>query len=129
MFYGREPVSLAPSRVLAVYRSTADHTKCDNWPHCNHWRYRPVGHDSSLDVLLCLSMNHPDDAGYATVNECLLKSGSTFTNVGSRTGSHVYVTGRTSTPDDPAFCGTSGSTYWRSGDCPAFGYTVCWRWR
>jgi len=88
----------------------------------------PVAQDPGLDVLLCLSMNYPDDAGYATVNECLLKSGNTFTNIGSCTGSNVVVTGRTSTPDDPAFCGSDGSTYWRPGDYPSFGYTVCWRW-
>ncbi|MFD9124077.1 hypothetical protein [Kitasatospora sp. NPDC059571] len=116
-------------KVLATYRGTADHGKCDNWPHYNYWRTMAATGHSGLDVLLCLSMNYPDDAGYATVNECLLKSGNTFTNVGSCARSNVYVTGRTGTPDDPAFCGTSGSTWWRSGDYPAFGYTVCWRWR
>jgi hypothetical protein len=73
--------------------------QCDNQLQCDYWRYMLVGHDSTLDVLPCLSMNHPDDVGYATVNECLLKSGSTVTNVGGCTGSPVYVTGRTSTPD------------------------------
>ncbi|MFB7666926.1 hypothetical protein ACFC1R_23750 [Kitasatospora sp. NPDC056138] len=116
-------------KVLATYRGTSDSSKCNNWPHYDYWRHFSVGGNSSLDVLLCLSMNYPDDAGYATVNECLSKSGSTFTNVGSCASSNIYVTGRTGTPDDPAFCGHDGSTYWRSGDYPSFGYTVCWRWK
>lgn len=44
-------------------------------------------------------------------------------------GSNVYVTGRTSTPNYPAFCGQDASTYWRSNEFPDLGYTVCWRWR
>uniref|UniRef100_UPI002F91BCAE hypothetical protein n=1 Tax=Kitasatospora sp. NBC_01519 TaxID=2903576 RepID=UPI002F91BCAE len=74
-------------------------------------------------------MVFPDDAGYATVRECLSKSGSTFTNVGSCDRSNVYVTGRTSTPNQPSFCGQDASTYWRSNEFPDLGYTVCWRWR
>jgi len=127
--WGTQACQTGNFKVLAVYRGTSDKSKCDPWPHYNYWRFMPVGADSRLDVLLCLSMNYPDDAGYATVKECLSKSGSTFTNVGSCNASNVYVTGRTSTPNNPSFCGKDGSTYWRSADYPAFGYTVCWRWR
>lgn len=116
-------------KVLAIYRGTSDHSKCDSWPHYNQWRTVSGPKGADQDVLQCLSMVFPDDAGYATVRECLSKSGSTFTNVGSCDRSNVYVTGRTSTPNSPAFCGQDASTYWRSNEFPDLGYTVCWRWR
>ncbi|WP_405009890.1 hypothetical protein [Kitasatospora sp. NBC_01539] len=119
----------AAFKVLAVYRGTGDHSKCDSWPHYNQWRTVPGPKGADQDVLQCLSMVFPDDAGYATVRECLFKSGSTFTNVGSCDRSNVYVTGRTTTPDNPAFCGQDASTYWRSNEFPDLGYTVCWRRR
>ncbi|MFF3215839.1 hypothetical protein ACFYYB_35135 [Streptomyces sp. NPDC002886] len=119
----------AAFKVLAVYSGTSDHSKCDSWPHYNQWRTVPGSKGAGRDVLQCLSMVFPDDAGYASVRECLLKSGSTFTNVGSCERSNVYVTGRTSTPNNPAFCGQDASTYWRSNEFPDVGYTVCWRWR
>ncbi len=116
-------------KVLAVYTGTSDHSKCDGWPHYNQWRTVPGPRGADRDVLQCLSMVFPDDAGYAPVRTCLLKSGSTFTDVGSCERSNVYVTGRTSTPNYPAFCGQDASTYWRSNEFPDLGYTVCWRWR
>ncbi|MFR9800167.1 hypothetical protein ACL02U_30370 [Streptomyces sp. MS06] len=116
-------------KVLAVYRGTTAHSKCDNWPHYNRWRTMTVPGNSSLDVLLCMSMQYPDDAGYATRNECLVKSGNTFTNAGSCAKSNVYVTGRTSRYADRSFCGRDGATWWHSTYYPAFSYTVCWRWR
>ncbi|MFJ5229787.1 hypothetical protein ACIQBJ_07755 [Kitasatospora sp. NPDC088391] len=116
-------------KVLAVYYGTDDHSKCDGWPHYNQWRTVSGPRGAGRDALQCLSMVFPDDAGYATVRECLSKSGSTFTNVGSCDRSNVYVTGRTDTPNYPAFCGQDASVYWRSNDFPALGYTVCWRWR
>ncbi|WP_030276838.1 LppU/SCO3897 family protein [Streptomyces sp. NRRL B-24484] len=116
-------------KVLAVYHGTGDHSKCDSWPHYNQWRTVSGPRGADRDVLQCLSMVFPDDAGYATVRECLFKSGSTFTDVGSCDRSNVYVTGRTSTPNHPAFCGQDASTYWRSNEFPGLGYTVCWRWR
>ncbi|MFD0574174.1 hypothetical protein ACFQ0T_39345 [Kitasatospora gansuensis] len=120
---------IAAFKVLTVYSGTSDHSKCDNWPHYNHWRTVPGPKGADRDVLQCLSMVFPDDAGYATVRQCLSKSGSTFTNVGSCERSNVYVTGRTDTPNNPAFCGQDASTYWRSNEFPDLGYTVCWRWR
>ncbi|GLX54601.1 hypothetical protein Shyhy01_75500 [Streptomyces hygroscopicus subsp. hygroscopicus] len=99
------------------------------WPHYDYWRSMKVAGNSALDVLLCLSMNYPDDAGYAVRNECLVKSGHTFTNVGDCGKSNVYVTGRTNTYGDASFCGSDGCTTWPSTDYPAFAYTVCWRWR
>ncbi|MBN6545940.1 LppU/SCO3897 family protein [Actinacidiphila bryophytorum] len=118
-------------KVLAAYRGTGDHTKCTSWPHYNEWKTFTVSHDSGLDVLLCLSMNYPDDAGYATQRECLLKSGSggqaTFTNVGSCAASNVVVTGRTSRYRAASFCGNDGWTTWEPTDYPALAYTVCWR--
>ncbi|WP_405392446.1 hypothetical protein OG596_34330 [Streptomyces sp. NBC_01102] len=116
-------------KVLAVYHGTSNHSKCDSWPHYNQWRTVSGPKGAGQDVLQCLSMVFPDDAGYATVRECLSKSGSTFTNVGSCDRSNVHVTGRTSTPNHPAFCGQDGSTSWRSNEYPDLGYTVCWRWR
>jgi hypothetical protein len=118
-------------KVLATYRGTTDHAKCNSWPHYNEWKTFTVGGDSGLDVLLCLSMNYPDDAGYATQYECLLKSGSdthaTFTNTGSCASSNVVVTGRTSRYGDRAFCRNDGWTTWRSSAYPSLAYTVCWR--
>jgi len=118
-------------KVLAAYRGTSDDSKCDSWPHYNEWRHFAVARNSELDVLLCLSMNYPDDAGYATQNECLLKSGTeshvTFTNVGSCASSNVVVTGRTSRYRDSAFCGNDGWTTWEPSDYPSLAYTVCWR--
>ncbi|WP_435132726.1 LppU/SCO3897 family protein [Actinacidiphila sp. bgisy144] len=123
------PCSTGTFKVLAVYHGTTAHSKCENWPHYNQWRTMTVPGNSGLDVLLCLSMQYPDDAGYATRNECLVKSGNTFTNVGSCAKSNVYVSGRTNTYDDPAFCQGDASVWWRSNDYPTFAYTVCWRWR
>ncbi|HTJ67262.1 MAG TPA: hypothetical protein VL551_07010 [Actinospica sp.] len=120
-------------KVLAVYRGTTDSSKCSSWPHYNQWRNYTVPSDSGLDVLLCLSMNYPDDAGYATQNECLSKTGSDssphFTNTGSCSNANVYVTGRTSTYDDQSFCGNDGSTWWENPDFPALAYTMCWQYR
>ncbi|MFJ8622369.1 hypothetical protein ACIRD3_05930 [Kitasatospora sp. NPDC093550] len=127
--WGKQACQSGNFKVLAVYRGTSDHAKCTSWPHYNYWRHMPVSGDPKLDVLLCLSMNYPDDAGYATLDECLSKAGSTFTNVGSCGASNVYVTGRTGTANDWAFCGRDGATSWRSTDYPDFAYTVCWRWR
>jgi serine/threonine protein kinase len=118
-------------KVLAVYRGTSDDSKCNSWPHYNQWKRFGVAADSGLDVLLCLSMNYPDDAGYAKQNQCLLKSGSeqhaTFTNVGSCAASNVVVTGRTRQYGAAAFCGSDGWTTWRPSDFPSLAYTVCWR--
>ncbi|MFF7194569.1 hypothetical protein ACFZAM_12775 [Streptomyces sp. NPDC008079] len=118
-------------KVLATYRGTTDDAKCDSWPHYNEWKRFGVAGDSGLDVLLCLSMNYPDDAGYATQRECLLKSGAdghaTFTNVGSCASSNVVVTGRTSRYNASAFCGHDGWTTWEPPEYPALAYTVCWR--
>ncbi|HWG25520.1 LppU/SCO3897 family protein [Actinospica sp.] len=120
-------------KVLAVYRGTTDSSKCSSWPHYVQWKDFTVGGDSGLDVLLCMSMNYPDDAGYATQNECLSKTGSNsqphFTNTGSCSNSNVYVTGRTNKYDDPGFCGNDGATWWQNSDYPALAYTVCWRYR
>ena len=119
--------------VLAVYKGTTDNTKCRSWPRYNQWKTFTVDGESRLDTLLCLSMNYPDDAGYATINQCLLMSGSnshrSFTNVGSCAASNVVVTGRTSTYNASAFCGRDGSMTWRPTEFPDLAYTVCWRWR
>lgn len=120
-------------KVLATYRGTTDSSKCKNWPNYDEYRYYTVDSDSSMDVLLCLSMNYPDAVGNATQNECLEKGGTTtsptFTNTGSCSTSNVYVTGRTSTYDDPSFCGNDGATWWENSDYPNLAYTVCWAWR
>ncbi|MER5635890.1 hypothetical protein ABT095_02905 [Kitasatospora sp. NPDC002227] len=127
--WGKQACQTGNFKVLARYRGNTDEAQCKDWPNYNFWRKMPVSADSDLGVLLCLSMNYPDDLGYATVNECLSKSGSTFTNVGSCANSNVYVTGRTGTYDDPGFCGQDGAMWWRSVEYPSFAYTVCWRWR
>nr|WSX77604.1 hypothetical protein OH826_29400 [Streptomyces sp. NBC_00899] len=118
-------------KVLAAYRGTGDHGKCSSWPHYNEWKTFTVAADSGLDVLLCLSMNYPDDIGYATQRECLLKTGSetqpTFTNTGSCESSNVVVTGRTSRYHASSFCGNDGWATWQPGDYPSLAYTVCWR--
>ncbi len=118
-------------KVLAAYRGTSDSAKCNSLTHYNQWLHIPAGGYSGLDMMLCLSMNYPDDAGYATQRECLLKSGdgpkARFTNVGSCASSNVYVTGRTSTYNDAGFCNQDGWTTWENPDYPRLGYTVCWR--
>jgi hypothetical protein len=124
-----QPCRAGAFKVLAVYRGTGDHSKCASLPHYNHWRTVPGPSGANQDVLQCLSMVFPDDAGYADVNQCLRKSGDTFTNVGDCDRSNVEVTGRTDQPADPAFCGRYAYTYWRSDQFPDLGYTVCWRWR
>ncbi|HET9168600.1 MAG TPA: hypothetical protein VFN97_04155 [Actinospica sp.] len=119
-------------KVLAVYRGTTDSGKCKSLGDYDYSEYYTET-DSSLDVLLCLSMNYPDAAGDASQNECLSKSGTdshpTFTNTGSCSNSNVYVTGRTNTYDDPSFCGNDGATWWENSDFPTLAYTVCWAYR
>ena len=119
-------------KVLAVYRGTTDSGKCDSLSGDDYSEYYTES-DSTLDVLLCLSMNYPDAAGDATQNECLSKSGTdshpTFTNTGSCSNANVYVTGRTSKYDDPGFCGNDGATWWENSDFPSLAYTVCWAYR
>ncbi|WP_435642280.1 LppU/SCO3897 family protein [Streptomyces sp. H49] len=127
--WSRQSCRTGTFKVLAAYRGTTSHAKCEGLPHYNYWRSMKVAGNSALDVMLCLSMNYPDDAGYAVRNECLVKSGNTFTNVGDCGKSNVYVTGRTSAYRDASFCGSDGYTTWPSTDYPAFAYTVCWRWR
>lgn len=116
-------------RVVQRIGGTTDKSRCPsggsvdeslttstNWPQ--------------LNVLLCLSMNYPDAAGRAKVNQCLLRTvrGSTayFTAVNCNQA-NVVVTGRTHTYHDTAFCGSNGWTTWPSNDFPAFSYTVCFR--
>ncbi|MBO1416648.1 hypothetical protein J0670_18800, partial [Streptomyces sp. FH025] len=119
-------------KVLATYRGAGDGAKCDGLRNYNQWKIQ-TGPNRDSDRLLCLSMNYPDDAGYATLNECLLKSGSdekaVFTNVGSCAGSNVVVTGRSGTYDDEAFCQGYGWTTWRPNEYPKLAYTTCWRWK
>ena len=120
-------------RFLAVYRGTTDYSKCNSWPDYNEWKDYTVDNDSGLDVMLCLSMVYPDDIGYAKQYECLVESGSvdhpSFKNIDSCSGSNAEVTGRTSTYDDPSFCGSSNSVWWQNPDYPSLGYTVCWTWK
>ncbi|MYW05775.1 hypothetical protein [Streptomyces sp. SID3343] len=119
-------------KVLAVYRGSTDYAKCDGWPNYNLAKAFPVSADSGLDVLLCLSMNYPDDIGNAAVRSCLRKSGSEsqpiFTNVGTCAASNIVVSGRTSDSRDTGFCGRDGATHWSNSEYPKLGYTVCWRW-
>ena len=88
-------------------------------------------HDS-LNAVLCLTMNYPDDAGHAVMDNCLamydLDDGGRRFEFASCSESNVYVTGRTGTPDDAAFCGNDGWTWWRSSYFPELSYTMCWDW-
>ncbi|WP_406300431.1 hypothetical protein OG948_34880 (plasmid) [Embleya sp. NBC_00888] len=126
------PCQTGNFKVQAAYRDTTDTSKCNSWPNNNLWKTFTVSSDTGLNVLLCLSINYPDDLGRAAVRTCLRKSGTdahpTFTNVGSCAGSNVVVTGRTAAPRNAAFCGRDGSAYWDSPEYPALSYTVCWRW-
>ncbi|MEY9862791.1 putative membrane protein YgcG [Catenulispora sp. GAS73] len=115
-------------KVVARYPQTTDKSRCPAWPQSNE-SYSYPNSDSGLAVLLCLQMNYPDALGNAQQNECLVKNGNTFTNVDSCPSSNVVVSGRTSTYDDPAFCGHDGSSWWRPSEFPDLGYTVCWRWK
>jgi hypothetical protein len=119
-------------KVLAAYKGTTDTSKCQSWPLYDENWHSTVPDNSGLDVLLCLAMNYPDALGNATLNECLVMSGPSnapvFTNVDSCSASNVAVSGRTSTYDDPGFCGSDASVWWRPTGFPSLGYTVCWRW-
>lgn len=119
-------------KVLAVY-SGSDESKCDTWPHYNYWKRVSGPADADRDVLLCLSMNYPDAAGYAELRQCLLKSGTgdgmSFTNTGSCSSSNVVVTGRTGSYRAASFCGDNGWTTWKNPDFPELAYTVCFRRR
>ncbi|TJZ54262.1 hypothetical protein FCH28_13900 [Streptomyces piniterrae] len=130
--WDKESCETGNFKVLAVYRG-GDKSKCDGWPRYNRWQRISGPDTSNLDVLLCLSMNYPDDIGYATVRQCLLKRGSddnaTFTNTGSCGTSNVVVTGRTSRYSDAAFCGNNGWSSWRNRNYPDLAYTVCYRSR
>ncbi|WP_157982400.1 lipopolysaccharide kinase InaA family protein [Nocardiopsis sp. FIRDI 009] len=118
--------------VLAVYGGD-DASNCDGWPRYNLWKPFLGPNNADLDRVLCLSMNYPDDMGYAEVRQCLLKRGSgdtaTFTNTGSCSTSNVVVTGRTSDYGATAFCRGDGWSTWRSSEYPELAYTVCYRWR
>lgn len=132
--WSTQPCETGNFKVLAVYHGH-DEAKCDGWPHYNQWKRASGPGGSDTDVLLCLSMNYPDDGiGYAEQYQCFLKQGSgddtTFTNTGSCSTSNVVVTGRTSRYDvGDAFCNGDGWSTWRSTDYPEHAYTVCFRWR
>ncbi|MFE9425879.1 lipopolysaccharide kinase InaA family protein [Kitasatospora sp. NPDC006697] len=117
-------------KVLAAYRGTQDDSKCNPWPNYSEYKEFTVPDNPAQDVLLCLTYNYPDDAGYAQQNTCMIKSGSsddmTFTN-SSCANANVIITGRTSAYDDPGFCGNDGSTWYRNPDYLNLSYTVCWR--
>jgi serine/threonine protein kinase len=115
-------------KVVARDPQTTDKSRCPAWPQSNE-SYSYSNTDSGLAVLLCLQMNYPDALGNAQQNECLVKNGNTFTNADSCPNSNVVVSGRTSTYDDPGFCGHDGASWWRPSDFPDLGYTVCWRWK
>ncbi|CAM4156450.1 hypothetical protein [Nocardiopsis rhodophaea] len=127
-----QPCETGNFKVLAVYRGS-DESKCDQWPRYNLWKQVSGPANLDLDVLLCLSMNYPDDIGYAEQRQCLLKSGSgedaSFTNTGSCSTSNVVVTGRTSRYGATSFCRDDGWATWRNREYPELAYTVCYRRR
>ncbi|XCM30665.1 hypothetical protein ABXI76_15970 [Streptomyces parvus] len=119
-------------KVLAVYNGS-DTSKCDDWPRYNYWKKIDGPPDADRDVLLCLSMNYPDDIGYAEMDQCLLQRGSgdrtTHTNTGSCSTSNIVVSGRTPHYGAAAFCRDNGWTTWQNPSFPDLAYTVCFRWK
>ncbi|MGP4110466.1 serine/threonine protein kinase [Streptomyces sp. 4N509B] len=117
--------------VVGVYdgRSSWDHCDGQTWHHGRHYT---VGGWPALNRRLCLTMNYPDDAGRASVDHCMVMSESggtrSFHFAADCASANVIVTGRTSTYNDPGFCGNDGSTWWQNPDFPDLGYTMCWRW-
>ncbi|WP_206305952.1 serine/threonine-protein kinase [Streptomyces sp. RFCAC02] len=116
--------------VVARFDGESDWDDCDDWTW-HHGRHFSVDSWPELDVRLCLAMNYPDDAGTAAVDNCMSMSGpaesATF-HYSDCSSANVIITGRTSTYDDPGFCGNDGWTTWQNSDFPDLGYTVCWRW-
>ncbi|MFD0557260.1 serine/threonine protein kinase [Stackebrandtia endophytica] len=118
--------------VLQRLRDESDLEACADSHRLDWMVHLPVGAADDLDVVLCLSMNYPHDAGHAQINSCMLRTeytdGSVDFTFRSCDESNVYVTGRTSDPDDRSFCGNHGSTWWKSRHFPSLSYTVCWRY-
>ncbi|MFJ9950253.1 hypothetical protein [Kitasatospora sp. NPDC091207] len=131
--WGKTSCQRGAFSVLASYRGTTDHAKCDSWPNYNLSKTFTVPGNSTLDVLLCLSYTYPDAIGYAKTGACLLKSGSetkpVFSNVSSCSAANIVVAGRTNAYHATSFCGQYGWTTLQVPDYPYLDYTVCWRWR
>jgi len=118
--------------VLERLRNESDLDACEDSFRLDWMVYLPVNSDDDLDVVLCLSMNYPHDAGHAEVDNCMLRTeysdGSVDFAFKPCDESNVYVTGRTSDPDDKSFCGDHGWTSWESSYFPDLSYMVCWRY-
>jgi eukaryotic-like serine/threonine-protein kinase len=116
--------------VVGRYHNKSDWSDCDSgdWDHGRS--FTVTGWGNQLNVRLCLLMNYPDDIGHADIDTCLSMTG-TEPNLNFEFAdcdyANVYVTGRTSTYDDTAFCGSDGWSTWQSYDFPDLSYTVCFR--
>jgi hypothetical protein len=85
-----------------------------------------------LGVALCLSMNYPDDAGHAAINQCMRLTGPSTRPVihASSCGSaNIVINGRTSKYNASSFCKNYGWATWKPSDYPELAYTVCYRYK
>ncbi|WP_025272216.1 serine/threonine protein kinase [Haloglycomyces albus] len=137
-FYGppgeNEPKNLTDCgtgvfRVLNRFEGTTDTSRCDKGTYYTGWQTFTTGVDE-LNVLLCTSMIYPDDAGYASVDHCMYRTGSgddmsfTFSNCSS---ANAIITGRSGSYGDQGMCGNHGWYTWRHGEYDGYEYTICYR--
>ncbi|MFC4337087.1 LppU/SCO3897 family protein [Salininema proteolyticum] len=115
-------------RVLERFDGQTDESACTQGTYYNYYMTFSVS-EPYLSRLLCMSFIYPDDAGYATKDNCLNMTGdpssASFEFVDCD-NANVYVTGRTNEFNAQSFCGNHGWTTWESYDFDDMAYTVCW---
>lgn len=119
-------------RVLERLPGVTDSGSCTEDTYYNHYMGYTTS-ESYLDVMLCMSFIYPDDAGYATMDNCLYMDGDPESDDTTYTfadcdDSNIYVTGRTDEAWASSFCGNHGWNTWESYDFPIHSYTICWQY-
>ncbi|MFG1805107.1 hypothetical protein [Streptomyces sp. NPDC049040] len=118
--------------VLARYTGTTDGNRCKGLRNEDWAEHFGVSGRDDLGVVLCLSMIYPDDAGHATLHECMRFTGSSTRpslHSVSCNAANVVITGRTPTYNNSKFCGTDAWATWKPNNYASLSYTVCYRYR
>lgn len=118
--------------VLRRLTGTTDTGKCKGVKNSDWSEHFGVTGRTDLGVTLCLSMNYPDDAGHAVMNECMKMTGASNHPVlhSSSCGSaNIVINGITHTYNNSKFCGNNGWSTWKPNYWSQLAYTVCYRWK
>lgn len=129
-YWFTEPCRPGNFTVKETHQGTTDPHLCPGWPDSDLHVDDTDPHQSDQDVVLCLAMNYPNAAGYATLGQCMDETVSgkdlSFTDVGQcDQGANVAVVGRSNVYNDVAMCGSKPLYTWAPPDYPSLAFTIC----